>query len=91
MRFDVVFQGIDRGFDVVFQGIDRGFELEFDNVQYIHEDTSEPYAGPYTVQSSFEVQSFETSNKRMTEDLTVLEIPMSEVSNEYGLTLNIGG
>ena len=90
MKFDVVFQAIDRGFDVEFQAIDRGFDVVFDNVHYIKGDTCEPYEGPYVVQSNFSVQTFETSNKKMTEDLVVLEIPMSEVSNLYGVTLNIG-
>lgn len=51
---------------------------------------SPPYEGEYTITPKVSQQEFETKNKRMKEDLTVLSIPYSQVSNpQGGLTVNI--
>lgn len=49
------------------------------------------YDGEYIVTpKAFVEQTLETKNKSMTDDVTVLEIPYSEVSNpEGGTTVNI--
>ena len=49
------------------------------------------YEGEYTVTpKAFIEQTLETKNKSMASDVTVLEIPYSEVSNpEGGITVNI--
>lgn len=44
----------------------------------------DPYTGQYIVTPSFLVQELDTARKRMTDDVTVLEIPVSTVTNEYG-------
>ena len=50
------------------------------------------YAGPYTVTPRFVSQTLETEHKSMTDDVTVLEIPVHRVSNEAGgVTVSIGG
>lgn len=48
------------------------------------------YEGPYEVVSlPWRSQVFETKNTTMTDDLTVLEIPYAETTNEYGTTVSI--
>ena len=49
------------------------------------------YEGDYTVTPTFEDQVLETKQHAMSNDLTVEEIPLFEVSNETGTTLIIGG
>ena len=50
------------------------------------------YDGPYTVTPRFVPQTLETEHKSMTDDVTVLEIPVHRVSNEAGgVTVSIGG
>lgn len=52
----------------------------------------EPYAGPYVVTPRpHDEVVLETNGKRMTDDVTVLEIPYWETSNVSGLTVYIGG
>ena len=55
------------------------------------EGTGERYKGPYTVVPEVTVQTLETKNKTMLENVTVKEIPRHEISNLYGTTLIIGG
>lgn len=88
INFDLVFQSVDETFVIEFDSTDDSFDVEFGDVTVI--DT-EPYEGGYIVTPTFEVQTLETANKKMAEDVVVLDIPMSEVSNLYGVTLNIGG
>lgn len=47
------------------------------------------YEGEYIVTPRTTVQYLDTDNKMMTDDVTVLEIPYSEVSNLYGTTISI--
>lgn len=49
------------------------------------------YDGEYVVLPEFEKVVLETKNKSMRENVEVLEIPISEVGNEYGTTIIIGG
>ena len=48
-----------------------------------------PYEGKYVITPLTVQQDFATQGKRMTDNLTVLEIPYAETSNEYGLTVTI--
>ena len=51
----------------------------------------DPYTGSYVVTPSSVEQVLATKQKRMTNDVTVLEIPFSSVSNIYGgNTVTIG-
>ena len=50
----------------------------------------ETYSGDYTITPKVWSQSFETKNKRMEDDLTVLAIPYYETSNPTGKTVYIG-
>lgn len=48
------------------------------------------YEGPYEITPKVNEQGFETKYKTMTDDLTVLAVPYSEVSNpQGGSTVNI--
>ena len=49
------------------------------------------YQGEYTVTPRVYEQSLDTDHKILTDDVTILEIPKSEVENIYnGLTVTIG-
>lgn len=48
--------------------------------------TGEPYEGEYTVAPSRDGKVLETANKVMNDNVTVLAIPYSEVSNLVGGT-----
>ncbi len=54
-------------------------------------DGLKPYTGDYDVIPKVVDQVLETKNLSMTDDVTVKEIPMHEVSNDYGTTIIIGG
>lgn len=52
---------------------------------------AESYDGPYEVTPrAFDAEVLQTQNKLMRDDVTVLEIPTYETSNEYGTTFIIG-
>lgn len=54
-------------------------------------NNAEKYTGSYTVKPLVSEQTLATKDKVMTDDVTVLEIPYSEVSNnEGGCTVTIG-
>ena len=50
-----------------------------------------PYTGDYEVTPKSVSQVLETKNLSMTDDVTVKEIPIHEVSNNFGTTIIIGG
>lgn len=53
---------------------------------------ADPYNGEYTVSPSFEIQTLETKNKYMRDDVEVEAIAVSRVSNlSGGTTVYIGG
>ena len=49
----------------------------------------ETYEGEYVITPHTYEQVFETKNKTMKDDLTVLEIPYDETTNPYGTTVVI--
>lgn len=61
--------------------------IEFD----INGDDLKPYTGDYEVIPKVIDQVLETKNLSMTDNVTVMEIPTHEVSNDYGTTIIIGG
>lgn len=69
-------------------------EQEEELISEIFDATSEPipvYEGDYTIVPRVVEQIFDTDNKLMINDFTVLEIPYHEVSNLSGVTAIIGG
>ena len=73
--------------DITIETITDELELELDSSGVI----PEPYEGPYTVTPVFRDQVLETTDLLMTDDITVKEIPVAEVSNPAGgVTLTIG-
>ena len=54
-------------------------------------DIPKPYTGDYEVIPKVVDQVLETKNLSMTDDVTVREIPIHEVSNNFGTTIIIGG
>lgn len=55
-------------------------------IEYEHEK----YGGSYEIMPKIASQTFDTDDKLMTDDLTVLAIPYFEVHNEDGITVYIG-
>lgn len=50
----------------------------------------DPYPGPYIITPlAWQDQILETKDKTMTDDVTVLEVPYTEVSNIHGTTVSI--
>lgn len=49
-----------------------------------------PYAGPYDVTPKIELQTLETKDKLMADDVTVKSIPYFEMDNNKGTTVFIG-
>lgn len=50
----------------------------------------EIYEGPYSITPSMDTQTVDTDGKLMDEDITINNIPVTTVSNEYGETVKIG-
>jgi len=49
------------------------------------------YSGSYVIYPEVNKIELATSDKRMKDDLTIMEIPYHEVGNEFGETVIIGG
>lgn len=70
--------------------IDEDESLDFELDEYVNiAPIIDPYPGPYVVIPKTVDQVLETNNKRMTDDVTVTEIPYAEVGNQYGITVTI--
>lgn len=63
------------------------FETEVGRVVYLDRPW---YEGEYTVIPTLKAQVLATAKKAMTDDVTIAEIPVFEVSNLTGTTLIIG-
>jgi hypothetical protein len=73
---------------VSFGSSDFSFSADFGDVVVVH--GGEVYAGPYTVTPrAWDETVLETSEKYMTDDVTVLRIPYYETSNNTGYTVYI--
>lgn len=58
----------------------------------IYKDTLPIYDGDYSIVPFCDKKTIlPTDGKKMTNNITVEEIPYYEVSNEYGVTFSIGG
>lgn len=70
---------------------DEIIELDLELGTLIGDDMREHFEGPYVVTPKKDIeQVLDTDEKVMDDDLTVLEIPYSEVDNpEGGKTINI--
>ena len=70
---------------------DEEMELDFGEITEVQHGY-DPYEGPYEVTPlAYQDIILKTKDKNMTEDVTVKEIPIAEVSNPAGgLTLTIG-
>ena len=65
------------------------FCLDFGEITVIHTDY-DPYAGPYeVVPKAWQDQVLPTKDKNMLDDVTVFEVPYSEVANPEGTTVVI--
>lgn len=65
------------------------YKAKFGNVIIVHDGYVPPYEGDYAVIPTLDDQTFDTKNKKMLDDFSVLKIPYEEVSNEGGGTTAI--
>lgn len=95
MNFIVKFNENARSFNINFDDFSDGsssLKVGFTDVVVVVDQESMPkYEGDYVVAPSISEQVLETASKMMTDNLTITEIPYSEVSNlSGGLTAKIG-
>jgi len=57
----------------------------------IKRDETDEYEGMYIVTPSADIQTLETANKKLLNNVEIKAIPYHDVSNEYGRTIYIGG
>ena len=86
MRIDVNFSESTQHFATNVEGLDHVFDANFDQVQDVTVINGTPYKGPYEVTPRVVEQTMETRNKVMTDDVTVLAIPVYRTSNQSGGT-----
>lgn len=68
------------------------FELSIEEAYVSSYIDADVYEGQYTVTPSFEIQTLQTKNKVLTNDIAVNAIEVSRVSNlQGGKTVYIGG
>lgn len=75
-------------FELLFEEEAQEFCLDFEEIQIIHTDY-DPYRGPYVVIPKRRDQILATNGKNMEDDVTVKEVPWTEVSNPTGTTFTI--
>lgn len=86
--FDVIFEE-ENVFDVSFEDISDCFCIDFGELTEI--SAYEFYNGEYIVTPDVIAQYLETDSKVMRDDVTVLAVPYTEISNpDGGLTVIIG-
>lgn len=86
--FDLEFEEDSKEFCMEFTEVDEEFCMEFENLQIVHTDY-DPYLGPYVVIPKRRDQILATNGKNMEDDVTVKEVPWTEVSNPTGTTFTI--
>ena len=85
--FNVTFEELD-SFEIELKERDCFF-VDFGEVTFVDHDYH-PYPGPYEVTPlAWQDQILATNGKNMEDDVTVFEIPYSEVSNPDGTTVVI--
>lgn len=90
--FKLNFRESNQSFKLIFDETCQKLNFEFSDLQVVYVADVETYDGDYTIIPTFDEQRMSTENKLMIDDMTILSIPYSEVSNpEGGLTINIGG
>lgn len=75
-------------FELEFEEESQEFCLDFGEIQIVN-PSYDPYEGPYVVIPKRRDQVLATKDKDMTDDVTVKEIPWTEVSNPTGITFTI--
>lgn len=75
-------------FNLEFEEESKEFCLNFGEIQIVHTDY-DPYPGPYVVIPKRRDQILATNGKNMEDDVTVKEVPWTEVSNPTGTTFTI--
>ena len=93
LKFEVLFVTDSATFEVGLASDNQNIEVGFDHLQVITQKPEEipVYEGSYEITPAIEAQTLETKNRKMEEDLKVLEIPYFETSNPSGTTVIIGG
>lgn len=77
---------------IVVEADEAAVLLDFGAVSIVGQSELPAYEGDYQVRPTWFNQILTTRGKRMTDDVLIYDIPLSETSNDAGgLTLNIGG
>ena len=63
---------------------DSVYDLRIRDIQTITKPIGEPYEGEYEVEPTFAQQTLPTTNKFLSQDITIDEIRVSKVSNLFG-------
>lgn len=89
---EVDFSSSNDNLTAAFEESEQNIDADFGEIKIIEVDKdTEIYNGSYTVTPKAYEQKLETENRKMTDNVTVKEIPYFEVSNNAGgNTLNIG-
>lgn len=87
--FKVVFQEVETEFTTSFADDDAELKACFGEVIEV-DHHFDPYEGAYIITPlAWQDQILATKDKTMTDDVTVLEVPYTEVSNIHGTTVAI--
>ena len=82
--FDIEFNENDMSLDVEMKEKMEPFCLDFGDIQTVTKAYDEYYDGDYEVTPKITLQTLETKNKIMTDDVVIKGIPYFETSNESG-------
>jgi len=92
MKINVTFTEELTCFYAGFQENSETFDVEFDEALVRYNGDLAEYAGPYSVTPKTGLQTLETAQKALMENIKVFAIPYAEVSNNSGgITATIGG
>ena len=86
--FVLEFEEDAKEFCMTFEETNAEFCMDFGEMQIVHTDY-DPYLGPYVVTPKRRDQILATNGKNMEDDVTVKEVPWTEVSNPTGTTFTI--
>lgn len=92
LKITVEFQDNEKEIPISFSE-DESVDISFENAYEISPSKPiESYTGPYQITPRTYEQSFDTTQKKMNQNLTIREIPYAPVTNSSGgITVTIGG
>lgn len=82
----VVFEDASKTFKAIFKETNRSFSVRFGEIQTVteHVDVNILYQGDYVAIPKVTEQTLPTAKRFMEQDVTILQIPYFETSNNSG-------